>query len=109
MVNCLNPICILVIVLCVLLICSLLSMDHFKPINSLNIRYNAKNVRVPNQLERPSPKELSMRERINSELSSQPLTFTDQIYSINKYPFVGPNNYVLKKAIVKLLRLNVLK
>ena len=98
MVNCLNPICILVIILSVLLICSLFSIDHFKPINSLNIRYNAKNVRVPNQLQRPNPTEFSMRERINAELSSHPLTFTDQIYSMDKYPFVGPKQLCYHKA-----------
>ena len=99
MVNCLNPICILVIILSVLLICSLLSMDHFKPINSLNIRYNAKNVRVPNQLQRPSQTEISIRERINAELSSQPLTFPDQIYSMDKYGFVGPKQLCFQKDL----------
>ena len=98
MVNCLNPILILTIVLSIFIICSLLSLDHFKPINSLNIRYNAKNVRVPNQLEKPTAKELSMQDKINAELSNHPLTFTDQIYSMNKYPFVGPKQLCLEKG-----------
>lgn len=59
---------VLLIILTILIICSLFSLDHFKPINSLNIKYNAKNVRIPNQLEKPSKIKMSLREKIISEL-----------------------------------------
>ena len=98
MVNCLNPIFILVIIVSIFIICSLLSLDHFKPINSLNIKYNAKNVIVPNQLKKPTKSELSIQEKINAELSSHPLQFNEQIYSMNKYPFVGPKQLCFEKG-----------
>ena len=85
-----NCIMILLIILMILIICSLFSLDHFKPINSLNIKYNAKDVRIPNQLKKPSKVELSLKEKINAELIHQPLRFTKQIYSASVYPFVGP-------------------
>ena len=96
-----NAIYILIIVLSVLLLCSLFCTDHFKSINSLNIKYNTKKARIPFQLKKPSPKELSLKEKITSELKSQPLTWHDgpgklfsnspgQIYSSSKYPWVGP-------------------
>ena len=86
--NCFNLI-IIIVIISMFLICSLFCYDHFKPINSLNIKYNAKNVRIPKQFKKLSPKEMSLKEKINSELSSHPLTFKDQIFSFNKYPFVG--------------------
>lgn len=84
-----NCIMILLIILMILIICSLFSMDHFKPINSLNIKYNAKDIRIPNQLKKPTKVELSLKEKINAELINQPL-FQNQIYSMSVYPFVGP-------------------
>jgi hypothetical protein len=81
---------VLLIILTILIICSLFSIDHFKPINSLNIKYNAKNVRIPNQLEKPSKIELSLREKINAELKNSPLVWENQMYSIPNYSYVGP-------------------
>jgi len=96
--NCLNLCLIFITVLIVLSICFLFNIDHFQPINSLNIRYNSKNIRVPNKLKKSPPKTLSNIQKINSELSSHPLTFTDQIYSMNKYPFVGPKQLCREKG-----------
>lgn len=81
--------CILLIILFLLIICSLMSLDHFKSINSLNIKYNSDNVKIPNLLKKPSNKQLSIQNQINSELSSHPLHFENQIYSSPKYPYVG--------------------
>lgn len=81
---------ILLIILFIFIICSLFSLDHFKPINSLNIKYNAKNIRIPDQLIKPSKEKLSIKQKINAELNSHPLTFKDQMYSTSVYyPFVG--------------------
>ena len=84
-----NIIYILIIVLSIFLISSLLSLDHFKPINSLKIKYNSKNVIVPKKLKSHNKNELSLIDKVNSELSNHPLTYNEQIYSIKKYPFVG--------------------
>ena len=97
MINCLNFTYILIIIISIFIICFLLSFDHFSPINSLNIKYNAKNIIVPDQLEKPTSEELSIKDKINAELSSHPLTFTDQFYSMNKYPFVGPKQQCTNK------------
>lgn len=63
--------------------------DHFGNINSLKIKYNNQNVINPKQLETPSDYKQKSNEKISSELSSQPLGFTKQIYASNKYPYVG--------------------
>lgn len=89
-----NFIYCLLIILTVFIICSFLCTDHFKPINSLSIKYNSKNALYPGKLENkyktPSEKkELTIQEQINSRLSSQPLSFNDQIYSSSKYPGIG--------------------
>jgi hypothetical protein len=93
----LNITLILLLIFTIPILYILFTTDHFKPINSLNIRYNAKNVTVPGQLEKLNPKELSIKEKINAELSGHPLTFKDQIYSMNKYPFVGPKKLCYNK------------
>ena len=80
---------VLLIILTIFIICSLFSIDHFKPINSLNIKYNSKNVRIPNQLVRPNRKELSLREKINAEVKNSPLVWEKQMYSMFTYPYVG--------------------
>lgn len=54
-------------------------------INSLKIKYNDDDVIVPKNLEVQETKNTS----VLSELKSQPLAFTKQIYSSNKYPFIG--------------------
>ena len=54
-------------------------------INSLKIKYNDEDVIIPKNLEVQENKNQS----VLSELKSQPLAFTKQIYSSNKYPFVG--------------------
>ena len=79
----------LLIILSILIICSIFSIDHFKPINSLNIKYNTNNIKIPNQLEKPSKKELSIKEKIISELNSSPLGWQNQMYSMPVYPYVG--------------------
>lgn len=81
---------ILLVILSILIICSIFSIDHFKPINSLNIKYNSKNVEIPNKLKKPSKKELSIKEKIISELHSSPLGWQNQMYSMPVYPYVGP-------------------
>tara|TARA_B100001094_G_C18077371_1_gene743359 strand:+ start:798 stop:1181 length:384 start_codon:yes stop_codon:yes gene_type:complete len=88
-----NLIYVLIIVLFILLICSLFCYDHFKPINSLNIKYNSKQARNPDFLKKPTPRELTLKEKITSELNSQPLMWQDnpgQIFASPKYPHVGP-------------------
>lgn len=89
-INCLNLVYILVIVVLIFMICSMLTLDHFKPINSLKIKYNANKVVVPKQFKKKTNEELSKTEQINSELSSHPLSFSDQMYSFDKFPHVGP-------------------
>lgn len=89
---------VLLIILTILIICSLFSIDHFKPINSLNIKYNAKNVRIPNQLVRPTKKELSLREKINAELKNSPLVWENQMYSIPNYSYVGPKTLCINDS-----------
>ena len=84
-----NCIYILLIILVVFVICSMLSVDHFKPINSLKIKYNAEKVERPDQYKNPLPKELSLKEKINAELSSHPLTFKNQMYSMDVYSGIG--------------------
>lgn len=87
----------IIIPLCVLLVLFGLSFltykynspDHFGNINSLKIKYNDESVVIPKQLKEPSVCEQEIDEAISSELSSQPLGFTKQIYSSNKYPYVG--------------------
>lgn len=81
-------ICVLLVILSIFIICSLFSMDHFKPINSLNIKYNAKNVRLPNELKQ-NKHDLSLKQKILSELKSSPLGWQNQMYSNFKYPYVG--------------------
>ena len=85
-----NCIIVLLIILFIFIISALFSMDHFKPINSLNIKYNSKKIRIPNQLHKPSKKKLSLKEKINAEIKNCPLIWENQIYSISNYPFVGP-------------------
>lgn len=80
---------ILLTILSILIICSLFSIDHFKAINSLNIKYNSKNVIIPNQFKKPSKKVPSIKEKILSELSSSPLAWQNQIYSTPVYQSVG--------------------
>jgi len=87
----------IIVPLCVLLILFGLSFltyknnnqDHFGNINSLKIQYNSENIARPKQLEEPTTCEQELNESVTSELSSQPLGFTKQIYSSNKYPYVG--------------------
>lgn len=84
-----NCVYILLIILAIFIICSLFSLDHFKSIDSLNIKYNAKNVIVPDQFKKPSEKKLSIKQQITSELGNQPLHYLKQIYSFPPYPYVG--------------------
>ena len=79
-----NCVYILLIILAIFIICSLFSLDHFKSIDTLNIKYNDNDVIVPEQFKKPSMKEL-----ITSELSNQPLAFSEQLYSMPVYPHVG--------------------
>ena len=68
--------------------------DHFSNINGLKIKYNSDNIIKPNELDNPSNNcetniNNKLQEAINSELSSQPLSWDNQMYSFDKYPFVG--------------------
>lgn len=83
---------ILLAILSVLIVISLITVDHFKPINLLNIKYNAEDVKIPFKLQKMSPKKLSIKEEINSRLDSQPLAWQNQMYSIPNYPYVGPQS-----------------
>lgn len=84
-----NCIYILLIILAIFIICSLFSLDHFKSIDALNIKYNAKDVIIPDKFKNPSEKKLSIKQQIISELSNQPLSFSEQLYSMSVYPHVG--------------------
>ena len=79
-----NCIYILLIILSIFIICSLFSLDHFKSIDSLNIKYNTDDIIVPNQFKKPS-----IKQQITSELSNHPLHFKEQLYSMPVYPYVG--------------------
>jgi hypothetical protein len=94
-------ICILILVILILLICSIFGTDHFSSINSLNIKYNANNVIIPNQLKKPN--NLSLKEKINAELNNQPLSFQKQIYSMPVYPYVGHKQYCLNDNMCDML------
>ena len=93
-----NYIYILLIILAIFIICSLFSLDHFKSINSLNIKYNAKDVRIPNQLKKPTQNKLSIKQQITSELNNQPLAFSEQFYSMDVYPYVGEKRVCSKDS-----------
>jgi len=92
MVNCLNPICILIIVLSIFLICSLLSVDHFNSINQLNCKYNSKNVKDVNEFGKSTPKKLSIQDKINEELAGHPLTSNNQTISKQYYNYNDDQN-----------------
>lgn len=79
----------LLIILFILIICSLFSLDHFKVINSLNIKYNPKIVKIPYQLEKPNKIKLSLKEKINAQLKNNPLVWENQIHSNPNYSYVG--------------------
>ena len=93
-----NLLVILLIILSIFIICSLFCTDHFTNINSLGIKYNAYDVMNPKQLQRPTPKELTLREQINAELESHPLMFDKQIYSSYRYPNLPPMEKMLQKC-----------
>lgn len=80
---------LIIIILIVFFLIMISRKDHLRNVNSLNIKYNAKNVRIPNQFKKYTPQELNIKEKINSELSSHPLSFEKQVFSTgNKYPHV---------------------
>jgi hypothetical protein len=93
-----NCIYILLIIFSIFVICSLFSLDHFKSINSLNIKYNEKDVYIPNQLKKPTKDKLSIKEQITTELGSHPLSFKEQIWAIPNYPFVGEKKLCSKNS-----------
>lgn len=88
-----NCIYILLIILSIFVICSMCSLDHFTPINSLKIKYNNINIERPEQLKKPTPKELSIKDQMNAELNSHPLTYQNQLYSMDVYPNIGQKQY----------------
>ena len=98
-----NVINILLIVSIVLLLCILCSRDHFKPINSLNIKYNADNIIKPNRLVKPTSNELSIKEQISAELKNTPLMFENQLYSMAVYPNVGEKELCLDNSDCSML------
>lgn len=79
------------IVLIIILFCLIFSVDHFKPINSLNIKYNSKNIILPDQL--TTNKNNTIKNQIISELKSQPLTWEKQLYTMPVYPYIGNKTY----------------
>jgi hypothetical protein len=89
---------VLLIILTILIICSLFSIDHFKPINSLKIKYNDKNIRIPNKLVTPKKEKLSLQEKINSELQNNPLSWNNQMYSMFVYPYIGEKKICLNNS-----------
>lgn len=86
-----NCIYILLCVLLLFVIYCTLSMDHFKPVNSLKIKYNNSNIIVPNKLTNMNSKKLL----IDAELKSQPLAFENQFYSMPVYSDIGEKEICL--------------
>ena len=82
---------ILVLVFCYTI--NLFCVDHMTPINSLQIKYNADKIRVPNQLNGKNWDKPTEQDKINAEIKSQPLEFNNQIYSFSRYPYVGEKQY----------------
>ena len=72
---------------------NLFFIDHLTPINSLQIKYNADKIRVPNQLNGKNWDVQTEQDKINAEIKNQPLEFNNQIYSFSRYPFVGEKQY----------------
>ena len=86
-----NCIYILLCVLLLFVIYCTLSMDHFKPINSLKIKYNNSNIIIPNKLTQMNSKKLLR----DAELKSQPLGFENQFYSMPVYSDIGEKEICL--------------
>ena len=98
-----NCITSLLIILIIIIICLTFSVDHFKPINSLKIKYNSKNSYVPDKLSKPTKIELSLTDKINSELSSAPLAWQKQIYSSDVYPHIGEKQLCINDSDCSML------
>ena len=60
-----NCIYILLCILLLFVIYCTLSMDHFKPINSLKIKYNNSNIIVPNKLTKMNSKKIKFIRKYN--------------------------------------------
>lgn len=80
----------IIAIFCLLLfyIINLFCVDHFKPINSLQIKYNSEKIINPNQLKQKNDSEAEIKAEI-AELNKHPLQWNYQMYSMNTYPFVG--------------------
>jgi hypothetical protein len=79
---------ITIFILLLVYVINLFFVDHFKPINSLQIKYNTDKVIKPNQLKVPNKSESQIKTEI-AKLNKHPLQWNNQMYSMNKYPFVG--------------------
>ena len=85
-----NFLCIFLILIMLLFLISLFRIDHFKSINSLPIKFNSKKIINPDKyMSKPLSKSEKLQQDISAELSSQPLTFQNQLYTFDKYPHVG--------------------
>lgn len=76
---------ITILILLLIYIINLFCVDHFKPINSLQIKYNNDKIIIPNQLK----KENNTNSKLISEINKHPLQWNNQMYSMYTYPFVG--------------------
>jgi len=79
---------IAIFILLLFYIINLFCVDHFKPINSLQIKYNSDKIINPKQLKQNKKSESEIKSEI-TELNKHPLQWNNQMYSMNKYPFVG--------------------
>lgn len=88
-----QPLFAISIILFVTSICLLFSIDHFKPINSLNIKYNSKDIIIPDKYTSLKNNKKSIKEKIISKLNSQPLHWENQLYTMPVYPNIGNKTY----------------
>ena len=76
---------ITIFILLLIYIINLFCVDHFKPINSLKIKYNNDKILIPNQFKQSN---YSESEPI-AEINKHPLQWNNQLYSMHTYPFIG--------------------
>ena len=79
---------IAIFILLLFYIINLFCVDHFEPINSLQIKYNADKIIHPNKFKNINKSESKINSPL-SELNKHPLEWNNQMYSMNTYPFVG--------------------
>lgn len=74
--------CAILFILLLIYICSILLVDNMTPINNLKIKYNKPDVIYPEVF-------IPTLDLKTTELNKQPLYFENQLYSMDKYPYVG--------------------